>query len=159
MIPFQYFSEILKIASALKSTLQNKQTNKTHKTFSPFLWSATENSYPYFSFSQLASSIAKAQSKSSGTFVECRNQESCNILRKHELAKEELLKGATRFGKWVLAGRRMSREEKSVKEKGRVRTGHWFHQVGEPQRHFQVLFQQAFEGKNNNTGNWREKEQ
>ena len=159
MIPFQYFSEILKIASALKSTLQNKQTNKTHKTFSPFLWSATENSYPYFSFSQLASSIAKAQSKSSGTFVECRNQESCNILRKHELAKEELLKGATRFGKWVLAGRRMSREEKSVKEKGRVWTGHWFHQVGEPQRHFQVLFQQAFEGKNNNTGNWRESEQ
>ena len=51
MIPFQYFSEILKIASALKSTLQNKQTNKTHKMFSPFLWSAPENSYPYFSFS------------------------------------------------------------------------------------------------------------
>ena len=35
----------------------------------------------------------------------------------------------------------MSREEKSVKEKGRVRIGHWFNQVGEPQRHFQVLFQ------------------
>lgn len=115
--------------------------------FSPFLWSATENSYLYFSFTQLASSIAKAQSKSSGTFVECRNQESCNILRKHELANEELLKGATSFGKWVLAGRGMSREEKSVKEKGRVWIGHWFHQVGEPQRHFQVLFQQAFEGK------------
>ena len=159
MIPLQYFSEILKIASALKSTLQNKQTNKKHKLFSPFLWSATENSYPYFSFPQLASSIAKVQSKSSGTFVECRDQESCNILRKHELAKEELWKGATSFGKWVLAGRGMSREEKSVKEKGRMQIGQWFHQVGEPQRRFQVLLQQAFEGKNNNTGNWRERAQ
>ena len=71
MIPVQYSSEILKISTALKSTLQNKPIK--NKMFTPFLWSVTENSYPYFSFPYLTSSIAKAQSKSSGTCVERRN--------------------------------------------------------------------------------------